>query len=1584
MNITHFMKQELTARVFAAITIVSLILSALPVAFFVANAASVTVRLQVVPNPVGTDANLEYITLSNLGGTTIDLSGWKLVNGVSEQLLSGTLTDSEDQLYCANINFAENGGKNCEAALSFGLINSGGTVSLVNDTAEIVVSVTWGAEGSSESDAGFNNQAIIELPDPVCAPQYDVAGPTNISVTETGESFNSVQDALADCDTNDGDTISLSGDVTTTAQITINRPITLDGNSNTIFSEFTRTSPDNNAAIGILDTTNVTIEDLTIDGVGGTDLHGINAYRSTNVLLDTVTINDPKRTAVVVNGSNVTVFNIITSGSTWHAINVAPGSGVTEPSVLTVNGTSIHSESAPTPHIYTDDTSKNVMVTDTNNQYEIVYEGPNPQNQSINARSLRLKTVPTTPVPVLYDITACKFAANEEVIAGWDMFVTNDPIGDDGISYEVTTGENGCVSQEVDFNEGPFYVVEQARSGWVQSSVFASFGEVVPLGQSEIEMCQFGGLRMIEDVSVNRVSGEISGQVVLDEPDFRCDFYNEEIEPTQCVNLLANGSFEEPVVTDPSLWQKFALVAGWTIEKVTGGATTLELHRGWSGNQAADGFQYVELDGDESTKISQIVSTLAGGEYELSWAFAPRDVAAEQNQLSVLVNGSEVATEGPATAAAGLDLADWTYGNYSFTASGTSTAIAFADAGPSNTFGTFIDDAELCLVREPEPDTCEDEVNVGADTVVSANQLKLKNGNDITDVNRIDPDEVLGAADWVSGTGENFFSLGFGGSIVISFDKFIPDVLGTDLTIYEGTNGTYPEETALIEVSQDGSDWEIAGTASSNNPSRITNIDFSSTGLPWIKFVRVTDTSDPADFTGAGASGPLADGFDLDAVVATEALCDEPDTDPERGQVIVKKVIVGGNGEITPDYFNFFYTSGDFDSDLFPFEEDGENLLTLDAGTYSFTEIKFDGWSATYEGCEDVVVGGESTPTCTITNTKVLQCVPGVNLLSNGSFENPSIENTEGWDIFDSVVDGLAWVVDWINPSEDAPEVPKLELQDGRTASDGEQYAELDSNYTRPGETQIAGDASVKISQTIETIPGQEYEFSFDFSALPRRGLNNNVVQVLIDGTLVDTQKASGIGNTDTEWNTLSYVFTATDSMTEIGLADAGNDDTFGTLVDNASLICSPGPIVAPYCGDGEVNQEWEQCDSESENCTEQCLFANQCQDIALVKVTLNEDAPTSVSFNNTLYLGDSNTIVPSGVWFPFAALADQPAQSVANNRDGLAIQRDQVTGELKLAVVGNESGRQIDYVQGTVELFNATFGDVDRQLVPGYKLESLDPENENSHQDDFIKDSPTLATFDWTVFGSNDAVKVGIISDDITCEEDGGGGDNDIERYRIEGTVWHDRDSDGERLPDVESEENLAGWIVYATNGEDEYSTTTDASGKYYFEVPAGTWTITQEDRGGWAPTFPSPDVHVVTVPEAEVIEATTTLLDSLFNLVIPTAQAATIILDTLSGYDFGNVEVISNNPSSSRSSSGGGSRRSLSEVLPTGLVAGVSTSTPDGQVLGDQVSIIPTGAPDAGQGGTTHTPFTSALLLVLSAVLLAVVSWPRAKHAE
>jgi hypothetical protein len=197
----------------------------------------------------------------------------------------------------------------------------------------------------------------------------------------------------------------------------------------------------------------------------------------------------------------------------------------------------------------------------------------------------------------------------------------------------------------------------------------------------------------------------------------------------------------------------------------------------------------------------------------------------------------------------------------------------------------------------------------------------------------------------------------------------------------------------------------------------------------------------------------------------------------------------------------------------------------------------------------------------------------------------------------------------------------------------------------------------------------------------------------------------------------------------------------------------------------------------------------------------------------------------------------------------------------------------------------------------------------------------------------------------------DGGGDDDDT--YRIQGYTWHDnnRNEEWDGLNDDEEgneEDSLSGWTVRITNGDgDDRETTTDENGFYYFDVPAGTWTITEEEEGGWLRT--TQESHTVTVPEVEEV----TFLDSIFNFIIPTTYAA-VIGSPYGDYNFGN----------DRRSGGGGGGGTRVDRTPDGDVLGASDS-PKPLVLGDQVSAVPAGAPNTGKGGVAVTVMGQFLAL-------------------
>ncbi len=208
-----------------------------------------------------------------------------------------------------------------------------------------------------------------------------------------------------------------------------------------------------------------------------------------------------------------------------------------------------------------------------------------------------------------------------------------------------------------------------------------------------------------------------------------------------------------------------------------------------------------------------------------------------------------------------------------------------------------------------------------------------------------------------------------------------------------------------------------------------------------------------------------------------------------------------------------------------------------------------------------------------------------------------------------------------------------------------------------------------------------------------------------------------------------------------------------------------------------------------------------------------------------------------------------------------------------------------------------------------------------------------------------------------------------EVNTYRIQGYAWHDDNSNTEwdgRSSDEQTiliETTLAGWTINISNGTTSYATTTDETGLYYFDVPAGTWTVTEVVPVGWKLT--TAESHVVTVPDVPVF----TLLDTIRDFFINTAHAA-LERPYYDNNNFGNdtVDVIVTTSSSGGSSSGGGGGSSGGGTLAVPQVLGVTnTPQPTPLVLGEQVSVVPIGAPNTGRGGASPREFSYSLLQLL-----------------
>ncbi len=162
-------------------------------------------------------------------------------------------------------------------------------------------------------------------------------------------------------------------------------------------------------------------------------------------------------------------------------------------------------------------------------------------------------------------------------------------------------------------------------------------------------------------------------------------------------NLIVNGDFESPTVTDLTLRQLFpdgTVGLGWRVFRAsTNAVNSLELMRGFNSWPAASGQQHAELDGTVSTYVTQDIVTVPGSAYRLSYAFSPRpNTISTENRLRVHWGGTIVATQGPVT---GSSTTIWTQYTHTLVATTSLTRVRFTDLGSSNGSGTFLDNVSL-------------------------------------------------------------------------------------------------------------------------------------------------------------------------------------------------------------------------------------------------------------------------------------------------------------------------------------------------------------------------------------------------------------------------------------------------------------------------------------------------------------------------------------------------------------------------------------------------------------------------------------------------------------------------------------------------------------------------------------------------------------------------------------------------------------------------------------------------------------------------------------------------------------------------
>lgn len=157
-------------------------------------------------------------------------------------------------------------------------------------------------------------------------------------------------------------------------------------------------------------------------------------------------------------------------------------------------------------------------------------------------------------------------------------------------------------------------------------------------------------------------------------------------------NLVANGSFERLGLPNQTLAQ-----GGWDIyNSIEGWNGTIEVRNNASGSTPFGNY-FAELDTTGNSSIWQMLNTVAGQRYELSFSYAQRPDHKGQasNGLCWQIGGM------PCNAFGQDSKTGWTTLSTSFVAQGSQTRLSFSAIGNSDSYGTSLDNVSVNAVPEP-------------------------------------------------------------------------------------------------------------------------------------------------------------------------------------------------------------------------------------------------------------------------------------------------------------------------------------------------------------------------------------------------------------------------------------------------------------------------------------------------------------------------------------------------------------------------------------------------------------------------------------------------------------------------------------------------------------------------------------------------------------------------------------------------------------------------------------------------------------------------------------------------------------------
>lgn len=265
---------------------------------------------------------------------------------------------------------------------------------------------------------------------------------------------------------------------------------------------------------------------------------------------------------------------------------------------------------------------------------------------------------------------------------------------EDGQVVELDTNQNSAIKQSVKLDHPStctFKFKYASRTKNVSSGFKAYFNgnELVNFAAQNKSVREFSFFVLAHECE-NTVRFEATGTsdgfgATIDDVELYCDKVDSiDKEVDESNNLIKNGNFESPDLKGK--WSIFNEIPNWK------GTKSIEVGNGGIYNTAWGSTQVTELDANENTVLSQVITLSGGLKCKLHFKYASR-TANKSSAFKVRFNGNDVYYGSP------LDKSIY-YGAISVFTKNGDNLLEFSGEGDSDSLGMTLDDVVLYCQKE--------------------------------------------------------------------------------------------------------------------------------------------------------------------------------------------------------------------------------------------------------------------------------------------------------------------------------------------------------------------------------------------------------------------------------------------------------------------------------------------------------------------------------------------------------------------------------------------------------------------------------------------------------------------------------------------------------------------------------------------------------------------------------------------------------------------------------------------------------------------------------------------------------------------